>query len=47
LAGNKAATIYAFHRTERAATPIAAWYTAGIALTTLPGAALGRWMLHW
>ena len=47
LAGSAAATIYAFHCTESTATFIAIWYTAGIALTTLMGAALGRFMLRW
>ena len=47
LAGSAAATIYAFHCTESTATFIAIWYTAGIALTTLLGAGLGRWMLRW
>ena len=47
LAGSAAATIYAFHCTESTATFIAIWYTAGIALTTLMGAALGRFVLRW
>jgi hypothetical protein len=47
LAGSAAATIYAFHCTESTATFIAIWYTAGIALTTLMGAALGRVLLRW
>ena len=47
LAGSAAATIYAFHCTESTATFIAIWYTAGIALTTLTGAILGRWVLRW
>jgi hypothetical protein len=47
LAGSAAATIYAFHCTESTATFIAIWYTAGIALTTLLGAGIGRWMLRW
>lgn len=47
LAGSASATIYAFHCTESAATFIAIWYTAGILLTTLMGAALGRWALRW
>jgi hypothetical protein len=47
LAGSAAATIYAFHCTESTATFIAIWYTAGIALTTLLGAVLGRWALRW
>jgi hypothetical protein len=46
-AGSAAATIYAFHCTESTATFIAIWYTAGIVLTTVMGAALGRWMLRW
>jgi hypothetical protein len=47
LAGSTAATIYAFHCTENTATFIAIWYTAGIALTTVLGAGLGRWALRW
>ena len=47
LSGSTSATIYAFHCTESTATFIAIWYTAGILLTTLMGAALGRWMLRW
>jgi hypothetical protein len=47
LAGSTAATIYAFHCTESTATFIAIWYSAGIVLTTLMGAALGRWALRW
>ena len=47
LAGSAAATIYAFHCTESTATFIAIWYTAGIGLTTLMGAALGRFVLRW
>jgi hypothetical protein len=47
LAGSTAATIYAFHCTESTATFVAIWYTAGIALTTLLGAGLGRWVLRW
>ena len=47
LAGATGATIYAFHCTESAAPFVAIWYTAGIALTTLIGAALGRWVLRW
>lgn len=47
LAGSAAATIYAFHCTESTATFIAIWYTAGIALTTIMGALLGRWALRW
>lgn len=47
LAGSASATIYAFHCTESAAPFVAIWYTAGIVLTTLIGAALGRWALRW
>jgi len=47
LAGSAAATIYAFHCPESAPTFIAIWYTAGILLPALLGAALGRWLLRW
>jgi hypothetical protein len=47
LAGSAAATIYAFHCPESTPTFIAIWYTAGILLPALVGAALGRWLLHW
>ena len=47
LAGSAAATIYALHCTESTPTFIAIWYTAGILLTALLGAALGRLLLRW
>ena len=47
LAGSAAASIYAFHCTESTPTFIAIWYTAGILLTVLLGAALGRFLLRW
>lgn len=47
LAGSAAATIYAFHCPESTPTFIAIWYTAGILLPALIGAALGRRLLHW
>ena len=47
LAGSAAATIYAFHCPESTPTFIAIWYTAGILLPALLGAALGRWLLRW
>ena len=47
LAGSAAATIYAFHCTESTSTFIAVWYSAGILLTALLGAALGRFLLRW
>jgi len=46
LAGGTAATIYAFHCPESAAPFVAIWYTSGILVTTLLGAAMGRW-LRW
>ena len=46
LAGATAATIYAFHCPESAAPFVAIWYTSGILLTTLLGAAMGR-LLRW
>jgi hypothetical protein len=47
LAGSAAATIYAFHCTESTPTFIVIWYSAGILITVLLGAALGRWFLRW
>jgi hypothetical protein len=47
LAGSAAASIYAFHCTESTPTFIAIWYSAGILLTTILGAALGRFLLRW
>ena len=47
LAGSVAASIYASHCPESAAPFVAIWYTSGILLTTLVGAALGRWALRW
>jgi hypothetical protein len=47
LSGSAAATIYAFHCTESTPTFIAIWYSAGILLTVLLGAALGRFLLRW
>ena len=47
LAGSAAATIYAFHCTESTPTFVAIWYSAGILLTALLGAALGRVLLRW
>jgi hypothetical protein len=47
LAGSAAATIYALHCTESTPTFIAIWYSAGILLTVLLGAALGRLLLRW
>jgi hypothetical protein len=47
LAGSAAATIYAFHCPESTPTFIAIWYTVGILLPALVGAALGRWLLRW
>jgi hypothetical protein len=47
FAGAVGATIYAFHCMEATAPFIAVWYTLGIALTTIVGAALGRFLLRW
>ncbi|HXS07993.1 MAG TPA: DUF1109 domain-containing protein [Rhizomicrobium sp.] len=47
LAGSAAATIYALHCTESTPTFIAIWYSAGILLTVLLGATLGRLLLRW
>ena len=47
LSGSTAATIYALHCPETAAPFVAIWYSAGILLSTLVGALLGRWALRW
>lgn len=47
FAGSAAAWIYAFACTETSAVFLAVWYTAGIALTGLLGALVGRWALRW
>lgn len=47
LAGSAAASIYAFHCTESTPTFIAIWYSAGILVTALLGAVMGRWLLRW
>ena len=47
LAGSTAASIYAFHCRESAAPFVAIWYTSGILLTIILGAAIGRWALRW
>jgi len=47
LAGATGAWIYAFACDENSAVFLAVWYTAGIALTALLGALLGRWALRW
>jgi len=47
LSGSTAATIYALHCPETAAPFVALWYSAGILLSTLVGALLGRWALRW
>jgi hypothetical protein len=47
LSGSTAATIYALHCPETGAPFVALWYSAGILLSTLVGALLGRWALRW
>jgi hypothetical protein len=47
LAGATGAFIYAFHCDESAAPFVALWYTIGISLVGLLGAALGRILLRW
>ena len=47
LAGAIGATAYALACTETSLTFIAVWYSAGIALTTLLGYALGPRLLRW
>jgi hypothetical protein len=47
LAGSIGAIGYALHCPEAAIAFVAAWYTAGIALTGALGAALGPRVLRW
>lgn len=47
LAGAAGAWVYGFHCTENALVFVSVWYTAGIAVMTLLGAATGRWLLRW
>ncbi len=47
LAGAAGTLVYAFHCPELAAPFVALWYTAGIAVPTLVGAALGPKLLRW
>jgi hypothetical protein len=47
FAGAAGAFVYSFHCTEGAAPFIAIWYSLGIALTAVLGAALGKSLLRW
>lgn len=47
LAGGLGATVYGLHCQETAAAFTAMWYTLGMALWPLVGAAIGRWALRW
>lgn len=47
LAGGLGATVYGLHCQETAAAFTAMWYTFGMALWPLVGAAIGRWALRW
>lgn len=47
LSGAAGAWIYAFHCNETSLVFVALWYTLGIALTTLIGAATGPRLLRW
>lgn len=47
LAGGAGAAVYALHCPEYAPAFIAVWYTAGIALSTILGAAAGSRLLRW
>jgi hypothetical protein len=46
-AGAFGALVYSFHCTESAMPFVAIFYTAGILIAGLLGAALGRWLLRW
>lgn len=47
LAGAAGAFVYAFHCDESAAPFVAVWYSVGIAVVGLIGAAAGRLLLRW
>lgn len=47
LAGAASATLYGFHCPEAAAPFVLVWYSLGIVLAALMGAAAGRWLLRW
>ncbi|MEO9147980.1 MAG: DUF1109 domain-containing protein [Burkholderiaceae bacterium] len=47
MAGGTGAAIYALHCPELGAPFLAVWYVAGIALTTMVGALVGRQLLRW
>jgi hypothetical protein len=47
LAGATGAAVYSFHCTESAAPFLAVWYSAGILLPAIIGAALGPRVLRW
>jgi hypothetical protein len=47
LAGGASAAVYALHCPELQAPFLAVWYVAGIALTVLVGALVGRFALRW
>jgi hypothetical protein len=47
VAGGVGATLYATHCVDDSPLFVALWYTAGVALVTLAGAILGRWLLRW
>jgi hypothetical protein len=46
-AGGFGALVYSFHCYESAMPFVAIWYTLGVAIAGLLGAALGRWLLRW
>ncbi len=47
LTAGVAATVYGLHCPEHTAAFVAVWYTAGIALAVLAGAAIGRFVFRW
>ena len=47
MAGGAAGAVYALHCVELAAPFLAIWYTAGIAVPMLAGAAIGHRLLRW
>lgn len=47
LSGAVGALAYTLHCTELSAPFLLTWYTLGMALPAVVGAALGRWVLRW
>jgi hypothetical protein len=47
FSGGLAATLYGLHCPEATFVFVALWYTLGVAVSAVVGAAIGRWWLRW